>query len=324
MADAARRLVCPPARPRALRAVDLFGGAGGFGLSAELEGVDVLWAGNHNDLAVSTYRANHPGTEVVCQDMSQADFTLLPRYDLLLAGPACQGHSTASQPKRRHYHDAQRSTVWAVVECAEVTEPRYIAVENVPPFLKWKLFPRWRQCLEDLGYHVTVQTVRASYCGVPQRRDRVFILGSLDGPVSLLVPKTEEPPFGPCIDWDAPGWRRIADCRGEDARIRLRNASRRYGQALSQHVTNHPGLALTQSIRTITGASCHWCLVDHDWYRYLTTRELARAQGFPDSYVWPDGPQDQVNQAIGNAVAVGAGRRVARRFVEAAGLAAAA
>lgn len=54
--------------------------------------------------------ANHPETEHVCQDLRQADWTSLPRFDLLWASPACQGYSTASQPKRRAYHDAMRAT----------------------------------------------------------------------------------------------------------------------------------------------------------------------------------------------------------------------
>jgi hypothetical protein len=117
-----------------MKAIDLFAGWGGFTLGAEQAGVRVVWAANHWPLAVEAHARNHPHTEHACQDLRQADWTRLPAYDLLLASPACQGHSQASQPKRRAYHDAMRATAWAVVDCADVTEPRAIVVENIAKF----------------------------------------------------------------------------------------------------------------------------------------------------------------------------------------------
>jgi DNA (cytosine-5)-methyltransferase 1 len=155
-----------------MRAVDLFAGWGGFTLGAELAGVRVVWAANHWPLAVEAHRANHPHVEHVCQDLRQADWAALPTFDMLLASPACQGHSTASQPRRRARHDAMRATAWAVVDCAEVTAPRAIVVENVPSFLRWQLFDLWCAAIARLGYAIDVRTLRASRHGVPQRRDR--------------------------------------------------------------------------------------------------------------------------------------------------------
>lgn len=84
-----------------MKAIDLFAGFGGFTLGATQAGARVVWAANHWPLAVETHARNHAGTEHVCQDLRQADWTALPRFDLLLASPACQGHSQAAQPKRR-------------------------------------------------------------------------------------------------------------------------------------------------------------------------------------------------------------------------------
>ena len=53
--------------------------------------------------------------EDLALDLRQADWTTLPEYDLLCASPACQGHSPASQPRRRLYHDALRATAFAVI-----------------------------------------------------------------------------------------------------------------------------------------------------------------------------------------------------------------
>lgn len=106
-----------------MRAIDLFSGWGGFTLGAEQAGARVVWAANHWPVAVDVHARNHPHVAHVCQDLRQADWTQLPRFDLLLASPACQGHSRASQPRRRQYHDEMRATAWAVVDCADVTDP---------------------------------------------------------------------------------------------------------------------------------------------------------------------------------------------------------
>ncbi len=58
---------------------------------------------------------------------------------------------------------------------------------NVPDFLRWDGWRSWAQMLRDFGYRLQTLTVRASYCGVPQRRDRVFIVEATDDDVAALV-----------------------------------------------------------------------------------------------------------------------------------------
>lgn len=286
-----------------MRAIDLFAGWGGFTCGARAAGVEVVWAANHWRLAVETHALNHPEVEHACQDLRQADWSSLPRYDILLASPACQGHSRASQPKRRQYHDAMRATAWSVVDCADVTEPRAIVVENVLDFRRWRLYPQWRESLERIGYKLTEVVRCATWHGVPQRRRRLFVVGTrkrfvLDPP--LLYPV--EPPFAPCIDWGAPGWRPVAEA-SDDARSRIAAGRARCGDRfLSHHVTGHRGIPLTEAIRTITTKD-QWVIVDGDMYRPLTLREYARGMGFPDGYRWPDGlARDAGLRGLGNAV----------------------
>jgi DNA (cytosine-5)-methyltransferase 1 len=293
------------------RAVDLFAGWGGFSLAAKQAGLEVVWAANHWPVAVQVHAANHPTTVHECQDLRQADWTALPRYDVLLAAPACQGHSTASQPKRRLYHDERRATAWAVVDCADVTEPQTLIVENVPAFLRWRLFPQWRDALRALGYHLQEQIVTASHHGVPQRRERLFIIGTRKM-THVRLRKTAEPAFGPCLDPHAGGWRPLAEAadgvRGRVAKARARGLGHTF---LTQNVTGHPGVPLDEPIRTITTAPQHWALVAGDQYRYLTGRELARGMGFPEWFTWPeDLSVEDVTQGLGNAVCPGAGADV--------------
>ncbi len=294
---------------RVLRAIDLFAGLGGFTLGAQLAGVEVVWASNHWDLIVRTHAANHPDVIHVCQDLRQADFSRIPDYDLLLASPCCQGGSQAGRPGRKRdprvaqRHDEYRSTAWAVVDCAEATRPRAFIVENIPDMRDWELYPVWKLALQTLGYALTELKLLATDFGVPQLRSRLFIVGMLgERAFDFCPPPPARPAFGPCIDWDAPGWRPVAQARPK-ARERIRAAQARRGlrRLLVQHVTGHPGVPLDEPIRTITTKD-QWVVVDGDRYRWLTMRELARAQSFPDSYLLPDASREEVVRGIGNAV----------------------
>lgn len=302
-----------------MKAVDLFAGFGGFTAGAEAAGVRVVYAANHWPLAVQTHALNHPGARHECQDLRQADWSALPAFDLLLSSPACQGHSRASQPKRRPHHDAMRATAWSIVDCADVTQPRAIVVENVLAFKAWRLYPTWRQALETLGYRLTELLVDAARHGVPQRRRRLFVV-ALRGRKTLhfASPLRAETAFESCLhDLDPGGWKPV-DRAMPGARARIRLAQAKSGRrCLVQHVTGHPGVPLDQAIRTITTKD-HWILVDGDAYRGLTARELLRGMSFPDSYELPDAPRTHLIKGIGNAVAPLVARDLIQAVTEAA------
>lgn len=303
-----------------MRAIDLFAGWGGFTLGAQEAGVDVVWAANHWPLAVQTHAMNHPGTIHEVQDLRQADWSALPPYELLLGAPACQGHSTASQPRRRAYHDALRATAFAVIDCADVTNPEAIIVENVESFTRWRLYDEWCGMLRKLGYQIDTRIVTASRHGVAQRRTRMFLLATRPGVrVPQLVESDTEPAFGPLLlDVPESVWTPVASAT-PGVQQRIANGRRRHGRRfLTQHTTNHAGVALTEPIRTITTAAGHWNLVDGDRYRALTGRELARGMGFPDTFVWPEETTvSQVTTGLGNAVCPPVARQVVAAVADA-------
>lgn len=279
----------------------------------------MIWAGNHHPPACDTYRRNHVSATVTCQDLQQFDWRNLPEHDVLLAAPSCQPHSEASQPGRRAYHDPMRTLPLAVVGAVEVARPKAWVVENVPQFVEWELYGLWVNMFERLGYRVTAGVVRASKLGVPQRRDRLFVCGSLKRPVNLDVPDAVEPPFSPCIQWSEGDWRPIKSCRGENARVRLETASRRFGgQALVQHVTGHGGVSPSEPIRTVTTKD-QWCVVKGARYRPFTLREYARAMDFPDTFSWdPSFPRTEVVRGLGNGVCRRVGKFIVQRVLDAA------
>lgn len=83
-----------------MRGIDLISGAGGNTTGGKMAGLRMLWAANHNPLVVKYHELNHPEVAHKCQDLHQADWSLVPKHDILLASPCCQGHSRAAGKKK--------------------------------------------------------------------------------------------------------------------------------------------------------------------------------------------------------------------------------
>ncbi|WP_043767543.1 DNA cytosine methyltransferase [Algiphilus aromaticivorans] len=286
-------------------AVDLFAGAGGFTAGATQAGVRVLWAANHWQAAVQVHADNHPDTEHSCQDLHQADWSRVPAHDILLASPACQGHSRARGTDRPH-HDATRSTAWAVVSCAEFHQPRVIVVENVPEFCRWQLYPVWRQALEALGYQVAPHIIDAADHGVPQHRRRVYIVCTRTrSPLMLSMAPRERVPAASFIRFDAGNWSPIdKPGRADATKARIQSGRQRFGERFVMPYyssgSGRTGRALSRPIGTITTVD-RWGVVDGDRTRMLTAGEYRDAMGFPSTYRLPAKHRD-ATQMLGNAV----------------------
>jgi DNA (cytosine-5)-methyltransferase 1 len=308
----------------------MFAGWGGFTEGIQQAGHKVVYAANHWQMAVTAHAINHPGVKHVCQDLALANFDLLPAYDVLVASPACQGHSSASQPKRRQYHDALRATAWAVVQAAEATMPKAIVVENVPYFMRWgppgkpdgTLYRHWKRSLELLGYHLTEMIVDATHHGVPQRRKRLFIVATLDPGVFRYRPTRPEhlpePAFGPAIQWGAGQWKPFAQIGAGRRRVIEAGLKRVGPRFVGQDVTGHKGLPTTEAIRTVTCQDQWFVVKGGSVARPLTIRETARAMGFPDEYDWPeDATRTDCIVGLGNAVCPPVARDLITQVAEA-------
>lgn len=287
-------------------AIDLFAGGGGFTTGAEAAGVKVLWATNHWPLAVQVHANNHPDTRHAVQDLQQANFHDVPDHDVMLASPACQGHSKA-RGKDRPHHDATRSTAWAVIAAAEAKRPPMIVVENVQDFLAWELYPCWRDALERLGYTVAPNVVDAADYGVPQHRIRAFIVCTRSrAPFILRNPQREHVPIEPYIEWDFAAWSPINKPGRSRATLDRIAAGRAvYGDRFVAPYygsgSGQTGRSLARPIGTITTRD-RWLLVDGDQMRMLNVAEYKAAMGFPADYRLDDVARKWAIHLLGNAV----------------------
>lgn len=288
-----------------MNAIDLFAGAGGFTEGATAAGCRVLWAGNHWPAAVAVHARNHPDTVHACQDLQQADWGQVPAHDLLLASPACQGHSRA-RGKERPHHDAQRATAWAVVSAAECHQPYAVVVENVLDFAEWTLFPAWCAAMTALGYALAPMVVDAADHGVPQHRQRLFVVCTRSKhPVELnLQPRPHAAAAG-FVDFTAGRWQPLAKPGRSPRTLARAEAGRRAhgSRFVMPYYGSGSGLggrSLSRPIGTIT-TRARWAVVDGDRMRMLSAAECRAAMGFRASYELPTSEVEALHM-LGNAV----------------------
>lgn len=286
-----------------MKVIDLFAGLGGFSEGARSAGATVVWAGNHWPAAVQWHAANHPEALHVCQDLHQADWSTVPAHDVLLASPACQGHSRA-RGKERPHHDSARSTAWAVVSAAEVHRPPVVVVENVVEFTRWALYKPWSMAMGALGYTLAPQVIDAADCGVPQHRKRIFIVCSQSHALlNLNLPRHQHVPADSMIDWDAGRWsliERPGRSKATLARVARGRAVHGSRFLMAYYGNEKGGRSIHRPIGTLTTRS-RWALVDDARMRMLSAAEARRGMGFPDTYQLP-GSAALANHLLGNAV----------------------
>jgi DNA (cytosine-5)-methyltransferase 1 len=159
----------------------LFSGAGGLDLGFTEAGARGLWAVDFDPDAVSTYR-RHIGDHIECADVSAIPMDSVERPDILIGGPPCQGFSVAGHmrpddPRSRH--------VWSFLNAVRRLKPDAFVMENVKNLAvnkRWAMvLQRLVQQAENAGYTTRVDVLNAREYGVPQARERMFLVGVREG-----------------------------------------------------------------------------------------------------------------------------------------------
>jgi DNA (cytosine-5)-methyltransferase 1 len=304
-----------------MRAIDLFAGAGGFSTGATMAGCNVVWAANHWQSAVDIHALNHPGAQHLCQDLHQAVWADVPAHDILLASPCCQGHSKArGKANGNPQHDASRSTAWAVVSAAEYHRPAAVVIENVPEYAQWSLYPAWRMAMEALGYCLAPHIIDAADHGVPQHRERLFIVATRSKhPLMLQFPVRDRVPASSFIDFESGKWQPIEKPGRAPATLaRIASGRSVHGDRfISSYYGNEKGgRSISRPIGTITTRDRH-AVIDGDRMRMLSVPEATAAMSFPADYKLPAQSRLAMHM-LGNAVAPKVARDVISAIQEAA------
>ena len=166
-------------------AVDLFAGAGGLGSGLVEAGFRVVAANEYDPVFGETYQQNHSDTEVVVGDILDSAvrsriLRVSKGVDLVAGGPPCQGFSTVGSKRE---HDPRNRLFYSFVEIVERLQPRAVLFENVSGFRRMyggRAYHALVESLHTLGYATHHQILNALNYGVPQSRDRAFVIGFRD------------------------------------------------------------------------------------------------------------------------------------------------
>ncbi len=166
--------------------VDIFSGAGGLSLGAEMAGYDVRMAVEMDKNAADTYKKNHPKTLVLEDDIhnivpdKQLALQADEKVSIVFGGPPCQGFST-SNTMTRNMQNPNNSLFKEFLRFVSELNPEWFLFENVEGFMHFengKILNLVEQCFHDMGYQVKHRVLWASDYGVPQRRNRFFMVGN--------------------------------------------------------------------------------------------------------------------------------------------------
>lgn len=293
--------------------VSLFTGSGGFDLGfLKTNMFEVVLANDFDEFACESYRLN-VGEVEHCDIKSLTD---IPKADVLIGGPPCQGFSTANP--ERSLSDPRNWLFKEYFRVLEIASPKVFIMENVSgmkTLAKGEVLKIILKEIADAGYNAQWQILNAHDYGVPQKRRRLIIVGTADGlkfdfpdPTGenktvgdvLLNPFVENDPchlpmIGKLSSLNAERLQHIPQGGSmKDCPEHLRNNS--------DHKRAMRRLDLGQPSPTIVHNNC-----DHYYHptesRRVTIREMARLQGYPDDYIFKGSKGEQSRQ-VGNSVPV--------------------
>jgi DNA (cytosine-5)-methyltransferase 1 len=326
--------------PHVKKLISIFSGAGGLDLAFELEGgFHSLALCDSEPIFCRTLKNNQesghfPGAKIVCGDIRNHNPRSLDHkwegLVGLIGGPPCEAFS--SMGRRRSTQDPRGLLVFEFLKWAQEPCFSFFVFENVPDLTKvddGKTFAALLEGFSKAGYDVAAQVLCAADYGAATTRKRVIILGSRIGPASLpspshcgqsnlsnraltpwvssisvlydLMDESTYPVFSghnPVAHTEAVRTRFAATKPGSYDNVRKR----------SRLHPDRPCPSLVAGNFGGTRNHIHPLLP-----RELTNREIARIQGFPDSYFF-EGTQPQVAKQIANAVPIELGRAVARHL----------
>lgn len=280
--------------------IDLFAGIGGFHSAASVFGGKCVFASEIDIEAQRAYEANY--SVIPHGDITKINPSDIPDHDILLAGFPCQPFSIIGN--RLGFDDIRGTLFFNIVQILDKKQPSMFFLENVKQLSthnQGRTLATILENLKKLGYKVHWKILNALDYGLPQKRERIIIVGFKDHSVDFQFPKKIN--MAPLEDI-------LEDDEDVDEKHFASEAivSKRHDTHKSKHklaiwhenksgnISSYP-----YSCALRAGASYNYLLVNGK--RRLTSRELLRLQGFPDTFeiVCTDG---QTRKQAGNAVPV--------------------
>ncbi len=295
--------------------IDLFCGIGGFRVAAnrvfEKLGIPskCVFSCDIDPMARKTYHANFGDCPE--GDITQIEANLIPDHYLLFAGFPCQPFSIMGNGKG--FNDTRGTLFFDIARIIEAKRPKAFVLENVKQLVTHKrghTFKRIKETLECLGYFIDYRILNALDYGLPQKRERVFIVGFYK-PMDFQWPHKikNRVSLSEILETDVP-----RKYYASEYIISKRMEKHQSKETPSIWHENKAGnvCSYPYSCALRAGASHSYLLVNG--IRRLTPREMLRLQGFPDSFEIVVSDQ-QVRRQAGNAVPVNVVQAILESFV---------
>jgi DNA (cytosine-5)-methyltransferase 1 len=292
-----------------MKVVSLFSGAGGLDLGFIKAGYEIIWANDNFQDAVKTYRKNI-GDHIICEDISKISSDKIPEHDVLIGGFPCQGFSVANS--NRGEHDERNKLYTELLRVLIDKQPKFFMAENVKGILslmKGTIFEMIISDFEKAGYKVKYKVLNAANYGVPQKRERVIILGvrnDVDFDLEHPEPTHLESSF---LFNNKESWVSIGEAlrnipEPEEEHNLTNHTYSKFKLKFNGYIGNR-AIDPTKPAPTVTarGDERGGVVVLHhpNNHRRMSVRELALTQSFPIDFIF-EGNNSSAYRQIGNAV----------------------
>ena len=268
---------------------------------------ELIYAMDIDQKALNTHKLNFKGTEIRCADICEVDTSEIPECDIVIGGFPCQSFSTVNPTKDPF--DDRANLYKQMVRVVQEKQPRAFVAENVKGLMtlhKGEIFKRVCKAFEDAGYTLSFKLLNAADYGVPQKRERVILVGFRND-LKLQYKFPEAPNIGKWVPLSvAVPQLAISEEKyyfSQRAVEGMRNAKPNMKRGLWQKL-DEPCLTVTSHLAKVSLNSRDPVLLvdsNKELYRRFTPREAARIQSFPDEFHFAGSETDAYRQ-IGNAV----------------------
>lgn len=300
--------------------VDLFAGIGGIRLgfqNATNRKIECVFSSEWNKYSVQTYQANY-GLEVVHGDITKVDEKDVPQHDILLAGFPCQPFSQAGLKKG--FTDTRGTLFFDIARILKEKQPKAFLLENVKQLRghdKGKTLEIILQSLKEIGYGNTQYTIlKARDFGLPQNRERLYIIGFLDDEIKFEFPTpiNSTTRVGDILENKVDAKYTISDKLWAGHKRRKENNKKNgkgFGYRLFDENSEYTS---TISARYYKDGSEILIAQKDKNPRKLTPKEAAKLQGFPVDFKIPVS-DTQAYQQFGNSVPVNVIEAIAKQML---------
>lgn len=285
----------------------LLGGFSYLGKDYKKLDFEIVYALDFDKYAVDTYNQNFVH-KAECADICDVDFSKIPDVDVMIGGFPCQSFSTVNPTKDTN--DARANLYKQIVRFLKEKQPKYFICENVKGLMtlqKGAIITKILDEFRSMGYNVRYRLIKAVEYGIPQKRERVIIVGirkDLDYTFEYPNTTTSDGYYTPLSAViDKLGISESKYYFSERAVLGVKNAKNNMKRGLWQDL-NAPCLTITAHLaKTSMNSRDPILLVDaeKELYRRFTPREAARIQSFPDSFLLNKSEAKSYKQ-IGNAI----------------------